>query len=728
MIQRWYSKINRGVLCLCVSIILGCFFNTYYNIVLGNNSKQEVVYTINPDCIRGFSDTDSRFLTLLSLDGTVKLDSTFLPDFYSVDSRYFTKVITRYKRLAQTIIKELKVEKNLTFDNVIKKIDKMVWFRLRLATIIEFLDMKPEKKDRLLIRLMEEFVFFLMDNTVKEAIWNYNPGVDNLTEYQKELVTYYKQFSSINVVDINGNESEDEESLSRRDELSDKIAEKYFEIEEMLNLFPISMETDFTVRSIANHDINKEQIYDLFTVRKNRVYVKLDDVSTILSKLHSTFGRRRLYEGYNLHLQSNAKPIYKELVKISTMYKQLIEEGDYNPDSFFSSEHVKKLLESRIQTLSDKLLDSEEDMYRFIREHFTSVNNQSLIELDPWNMYYYNEWYNESQRQSKRYGSKLGSYLHYDKVLDNILGIFFFFFGVEVKEVSSNKYYKLFKDSNIFEVSKDGKLIMVLHISKNTDTKFDLTASDSYPYTMFINHRGRSFESLPVVAAVDFKLDISKRHDSVCGFEDVVTMFHELGHAFGTLILDPIYSSFYKENKDNYSGIGEYQSMFMEVFATEPDIIRMYAKHYITGQSMSDQQIESFLYSGRSSLVKHLSGLVIDYIDILIQRGEFTGIDELYSKFKLTRYVQDECNLKTRLYTLIKGESRPLLYSYDIGLYLGADLLSRMRAKAIFSKESVELMRSFFNFYRFKNFEEFLKDYGQEPSWKEFSRDFKFFK
>ena len=728
LIEKLSYRILQRIILFYVIVHVVSHFIIINNEVFAGSIKNDTPTLSNPSCVKYFSGSSSRLFKLLSLDGTVKLDSNYYPDFSSVDPWYFTKVITQFKKLTKTIIKEIKKEPNPNFDNIIKKIDEVVWFRLRFASMIEFWDMKQEKKERLLKRLRGVLISFLGDIDLLKVIDNYDPSLENLTDSQEKLVQSYKELVIKTQQDISNIEAQESNSISQAEELYNQISEKYSQIETRLEFIPNILQTDFYIRSIVKHDRNKDELLKLFSVINNRVYIDHSSVKTVLSKLTNTEGRRLLYERYSLQLQSNASAIYREFVEISSMYKQLIEQGAYSPDRFVSTDNIKKILESRIEKITDKLFDDETDMYKFVSSHFSNVYNQDLIYLDPWNIYYYNEWYNESKRYSKLFGSKLGAYLHYDKLLENILNIFSELYGVDIVEVTSDKYFKLFKKSKVYEVKKDGKLIMILHISQNSSNRNNSSTVNSYPYTMFIDKKTKTFESYPATVAIDLKLRAARRHDGVCSLDDVITMFHELGHAFGGLLLTPVYSSMNNETNDMYCDVEEYQSKFMEFFARDPKIIRIYAKHFKTGESMNDQQIEALLYDGRMYLADYLSELVMDYINLLIQRGEFIGIEDIYSKFKLPRYVQDECNTTTKLQGLIGGESKPVLYHYAIGEYLGTDLFVRIKNRGFFSEESFEMMKHFLNFREFRNFDEFIETRRKIPAWEDIPVKFKFFK
>ena len=109
VVMQCFKSYRRIIICLI--ILVGCLFSTYNIEVLANNTDKKNIVLANPGCTGVFSDSSSRLLMLLSLDNTVELDSNYQPDFSSVGSRYFSKVITRFKHVALAVIKELRRKK-----------------------------------------------------------------------------------------------------------------------------------------------------------------------------------------------------------------------------------------------------------------------------------------------------------------------------------------------------------------------------------------------------------------------------------------------------------------------------------------------------------------------------------------------------------------------------------------------------------------------------------------
>jgi len=80
-------------------------------------------------------------------------------------------------------------------------------------------------------------------------------------------------------------------------------------------------------------------------------------------------------------------------------------------------------------------------------------------------------------------------------------------------------------------------------------------------------------------------------------FDDVVTMFHEFGHALHGLLADQKYPPLSGTNTAR--DFVEFPSQFNENFATLPEILNNYAKHYQTGETIPAALIEKIDAAGK---------------------------------------------------------------------------------------------------------------------------------
>ncbi|QOP44057.1 M3 family metallopeptidase [Sulfurimonas sediminis] len=83
---------------------------------------------------------------------------------------------------------------------------------------------------------------------------------------------------------------------------------------------------------------------------------------------------------------------------------------------------------------------------------------------------------------------------------------------------------------------------------------------------------------------------------SLLRHDDVVTLFHETGHTLHHILSEV--------NENEVSGVNgvewdavEFPSQFLENFAYEPQVLKMFAKHYETNETISDEMIDKLVKS-----------------------------------------------------------------------------------------------------------------------------------
>ncbi len=86
----------------------------------------------------------------------------------------------------------------------------------------------------------------------------------------------------------------------------------------------------------------------------------------------------------------------------------------------------------------------------------------------------------------------------------------------------------------------------------------------------------------------------SEENPSLLRHDDVVTLFHEMGHALHHMLSTV--------NENGVSGVNgvewdavEFPSQFLENFAYEPEVLKLFAKHHESGEILSDLMIEKLV-------------------------------------------------------------------------------------------------------------------------------------
>lgn len=108
----------------------------------------------------------------------------------------------------------------------------------------------------------------------------------------------------------------------------------------------------------------------------------------------------------------------------------------------------------------------------------------------------------------------------------------------------------------------------------------------------------------------------SKTNPSLLRHDDVVTLFHEMGHA--------IHHMLSSVNENEVSGVNgvewdavEFPSQFLENFAYEPKVLKLFATHHETGETIPDEMIEKLVKSknfmSASGMLRQLEFSIFDF-------------------------------------------------------------------------------------------------------------------
>ena len=199
------------------------------------------------------------------------------------------------------------------------------------------------------------------------------------------------------------------------------------------------------------------------------------------------------------------------------------------------------------------------------------------FELRPWDWEYYSE-----QIRKKKYElneEKIKEYFVLNSVLTK--GVFYAahrMYGITFKERKDIPVYQ--PDVRVFEVSDaDGKPLALWYCdyfkrdNKNGGAWMDVFVNES-----------KLLGTLPVVYNVANFNKPAPGQPALISFDDVVTMFHEFGHALHGMFANTVYPSL--SGTQVARDFVEFPSQFNEHWASYPAVFNHFAKHYKTGAAM----------------------------------------------------------------------------------------------------------------------------------------------
>ncbi|QJY45564.1 M3 family metallopeptidase [Pseudonocardia broussonetiae] len=200
-------------------------------------------------------------------------------------------------------------------------------------------------------------------------------------------------------------------------------------------------------------------------------------------------------------------------------------------------------------------------------------------EIEPWDRAYYAE-----RLRKERYdldAASLRPYLELERVLHD--GVFFAahrLYGLTFSERHDLPLHH--PDVRVFDVAdEDGPLGLFVA---------DLFARDSKRGGAWMNSFVVQSHLLGTRPVVLNTLNIARGEPTLLTIDEVRTLFHEFGHALHGLLSDVRYPTF--------SGTGvprdfvEYPSQVNEMWLDDPEVLRNYARHHVTGEPLPAVLVE----------------------------------------------------------------------------------------------------------------------------------------
>jgi peptidyl-dipeptidase Dcp len=200
--------------------------------------------------------------------------------------------------------------------------------------------------------------------------------------------------------------------------------------------------------------------------------------------------------------------------------------------------------------------------------------------------------------------------------------------------------------------------------------------------------------------------------------EEVSTLFHEFGHALDALM-----------NKNSYNqtfvawDFVELPSQLMEHWATDPEVLKIYAKNYKTGEPIPASLINkiqnsSYFNQGFDNVEIYAASL-LDMAYHTLQAPVKIDIQKFENDFfaKLGLIPEIVSRYRSTYFTHITGEYDSGYYSYTWAAVLDNDAFEAFREKGIFDRATAESYRK--NILEKNGIEDAMQMYvnfrGREP-------------
>ncbi|MCF6240742.1 MAG: M3 family metallopeptidase [Bacteroidales bacterium] len=314
------------------------------------------------------------------------------------------------------------------------------------------------------------------------------------------------------------------------------------------------------------------------------------------------------------------------------------------------------------------------------------------FQLAPWDWWYYAEKLRKQKYDLDE--EALRPYFKLENVRDGAFMVANKIFGITFKEIHDVSIYH--PDVQSFEVlDKDGSHLGILFM-------------DFYPreckrvgawMSEFAGQYKKDGKNISPIITTNFNFTKpSGDKPALLSFEEVSTLFHEFGHALHGLLSNVTYPSLAGTNVAR--DFVEMPSQIMENWAAEPRVMKIYAKHYKTGEAIPDELIEklsnSKYFNQGFATVEYMSAAYLD-MDLHTLSEPIENMDvnafEKESMDKIGLIPEIIVRYRMPYFSHITGGYSAGYYSYLWSEVLDADAFQAFKETDIFSAETGQKLR-----------------------------------
>ncbi|MBU2492931.1 MAG: M3 family metallopeptidase [Bacteroidetes bacterium] len=304
--------------------------------------------------------------------------------------------------------------------------------------------------------------------------------------------------------------------------------------------------------------------------------------------------REKLYKGYlnkgNNNNELDNKEIIKKIVNLRLQKANLLGFKTYaeyvlddnmakNPKNVY--ELLNKLLDPALNVAKKEAADMQKMIY----------NEGNKFKLASWDWWHYAEKVKKEKYDLDE--TQLTPYFKVENVINGVFNLASNLFGITFEERTDIPVYH--PDVKTFEVrDADGSHIGILYTDYYPrESKRGGAWMDAFRKQYKKDGKNIS----PVIYNVGNFTKPTADKPSLLTVDNVNTLFHEFGHAIHGLLSNCTYPKL--SGTATPQDFVEFPSQVMENWAMEPVVLKSYAKHYLTGEPISDELIEKIQKSGK---------------------------------------------------------------------------------------------------------------------------------
>lgn len=376
----------------------------------------------------------------------------------------------------------------------------------------------------------------------------------------------------------------------------------------------------------------------------------------------------------------------KEILTIRTQRAKIL---GFNTHADYVLEERMAMSPKKVMDFLDELLvkakpHAEKDMARLKK---IALERDDIKDFQSYDSAYYSEILKKEELSLD--DEMLRPFFKLENVVDGVFKVAKLLYGLEFKEVSNIPKYH--EDVRTFEVyDEDSKKFVGLFY---TDF-FPRATKRPGAWMSGIKEQGMSHGKVerPHIMIVCNFTKPTKTKPSLLSLDEVLTLYHEFGHALHGLLSNVQYRDLSGTNV--FWDFVELPSQIMENWVLEKECLDLFAVHYETGEKISADLVKKIKDSG-----KFLEGLgtmrqlTFAFLDMAYHSADPSTIQDvdafeqqLVSKTSLLPKIPGT-NISTSFSHIFAGGYSAGYYSYKWAEVLDADAFEFFKTSGIFNRE-----------------------------------------
>lgn len=419
------------------------------------------------------------------------------------------------------------------------------------------------------------------------------------------------------------------------------------------------------------------------------------DNRELREKLYRAYSSRCAHEG-----DDNNFEVVREIVNLRRELAQLL---GYK---HFADYALRRRMAEKVEAVEDLLNSLIENYYASARAEVERVKKKSQeiegpdFKLMPWDFSYFSQ---KLKQELYDYDpDMLRPYFELSKVKNGVLALATRLYGITFKKAEQIAVFH--EDVEAFEVfDKDGTFLSVLYLD------FFPRASKQGGAWMTSYKDEECLEPRDVLPTIG---NTQRPHVSVTTnftkptadtpalltLAEVETFLHEFGHALHGIFAQSRFASL--SGTSVFWDFVELPSQFMENYASEPDFLSTFARHFQTGESLPEAYVERIRkarnFNAAYSCMRQVSFGLLDLAYYTLTEpfdGDIrTFENKAWRRVKLLEEVDESC-MSVQFSHIMAGGYAAGYYSYKWAEVLDADAFSLFQEQGIFNRDTAESFR-----------------------------------